>query len=95
MVHYIFGGTVTYSSNREYKSVVREVWATTSDPSPRLKWSEVPLTFSHADHPAYVRRPGHYPIVVEPMVQNIRLGRVLIDGESSINLLFTDALDAL
>ncbi|XP_062208947.1 uncharacterized protein LOC133910640 [Phragmites australis] len=28
-------------------------------------------------------------------MQNIRLGRVLIDGRSSINLLFTDALDAL
>ncbi|XP_062179530.1 uncharacterized protein LOC133884202 [Phragmites australis] len=29
------------------------------------------------------------------MVQNIWLGRVLVDGGSSINLLFTDALDTL
>ncbi|XP_062182140.1 uncharacterized protein LOC133886454 [Phragmites australis] len=29
------------------------------------------------------------------MVHNIRLGRVLVDGGSLINLLFTDALDAL
>ena len=33
--------------------------------------------------------------MVEPTVQNIRLGRVLIDDGSLINLLFTDALDAL
>ena len=95
MVHHIFGGAATYSSNREYKSVVREVWATASDPSPRLKWLEVPLTFSQVDHPVCVRRPGRYPIVVEPTVQNIRLGRVLVDSGSSINLLFADALNTL
>ncbi|XP_062230023.1 uncharacterized protein LOC133927579 [Phragmites australis] len=33
--------------------------------------------------------------MVKPMVQNIRMGRVLIDSGSSINLLFADTLDAL
>ncbi|XP_062201777.1 uncharacterized protein LOC133904322 [Phragmites australis] len=75
--------------------MVREVWATTSDPSLRLKWSEVPLTFSQADHPTCVQHPSRYPIVVEPTVQNIRLGRVLVDTGSSVNLLFVDTLDAL
>ena len=68
MVHHIFRGAVTYSSNREYKSVVRGVWTTTLGPSLRLKWSEVPLTFSQADYPVQVKRPGRYPIVVEPTV---------------------------
>ncbi|XP_062179525.1 uncharacterized protein LOC133884194 [Phragmites australis] len=60
-----------------------------------MKWSEVRLTFSQADHPGCIRHPGRYPIVVEPTVQNIRLGRVFIDRESSINLLFVDALGTL
>ena len=46
MVHHTFGGAAIYSFNVEYKSMVREVWATALDPSPRLKWSEVSLTFS-------------------------------------------------
>ena len=86
---------MTYSFTSEDKSMVREVWATASDPSLRLKWSEVPLTFSQANHPACVRRPGRYPIVVKPTVRNIHLGPVFIDCRSSINLLFADALDAL
>ncbi|XP_062230001.1 uncharacterized protein LOC133927549 [Phragmites australis] len=50
------------------------------------KWSEVPLTFSQ-------RR--RYPVVVKDTMHNIYMGGVLVDGGSSINLLFADELDAL
>ena len=46
MVHHIFWEGATYSSTREYKSMVCEVWTTTPGPSLRLKWLEVPFTFS-------------------------------------------------
>nr|CAE05822.1 OSJNBa0028M15.14 [Oryza sativa Japonica Group] len=36
-----------------------------------------------------------YPIVVEPTIRNIKVARVLIDGGSSINLLFASTLDAM
>ena len=64
-------------------------------PKPTVEWSGVPLTFSQVDHPMSIKRPSRYLIVVEPTIQNIRSGRVLIDGGSSINLLFANALDAL
>jgi hypothetical protein len=33
--------------------------------------------------------------VVEPTIRNIKVARVLIDGRSSINLLFASTLDAM
>nr|CAE03595.1 OSJNBa0087O24.18 [Oryza sativa Japonica Group] len=43
----------------------------------------------------YKKVERRYPIVVEPTIRNIKVARVLIDGGSSINLLFASALDAM
>nr|AAP52380.2 retrotransposon protein, putative, Ty3-gypsy subclass [Oryza sativa Japonica Group] len=63
--------------------------------APRMKWSEQKMEFSEADHPKTSVIPGRYPIVVEPTIRNIKVARVLIDGGSSINLLFASTLDAM
>jgi hypothetical protein len=60
-----------------------------------MKWSEQKIEFSEEDHPKTAIIPGRYPIVVEPTIQNIKVTRVLIDGGSSINLLFASTLDAM
>ncbi|XP_066167798.1 uncharacterized protein [Oryza sativa Japonica Group] len=94
-VSHIFGGSMTYSSKREYKKVEREVCSTWQGAAPRMKWSEQKMEFSEADHPKTSVIPGRYPIVVEPTIRNIKVARVLIDGGSSINLLFATTLDAM
>ena len=57
-----------------------------------LDWSEAPITWDRSDHPPVVYRPGRYALVVAPIVDNFRLQKVLMDGGSSINLLYLDTL---
>nr|ABA92092.1 retrotransposon protein, putative, Ty3-gypsy subclass [Oryza sativa Japonica Group] len=94
-VSHIFGGSTTYSSKREYKKVEREVCSTWQGAAPKMKWSEQKIEFSEEDHPKTSVIPRRYPIVVEPTIRNIKVARVLIDGGSSINLLFASTLDAM
>nr|AAO38507.1 putative GAG-POL precursor [Oryza sativa Japonica Group] len=63
--------------------------------APKMKWSEQKIEFSEEDHPKTAVILGRYPIVVEPTIRNIKVTRVLIDGGSSINLLFAITLDAM
>jgi hypothetical protein len=60
-----------------------------------MKWSEQKIEFSDEDHPKAIVTVGRYPIVVEPTIRNIKVARVLIEGGSSINLLFASTLDAM
>jgi hypothetical protein len=53
-----------------------------------LKWSEVPISFDCSNHPNFVLKPGWYPLIVCPIIKDVRLNRVLIDGGSSLNILF-------
>nr|ABF96095.1 retrotransposon protein, putative, Ty3-gypsy subclass [Oryza sativa Japonica Group] len=94
-VSHIFGGSTAYSSKREYKKVEREVCSTWQGAAPKMKWFEQKIQFSEDDHPKTAVIPGRYPIVVEPTIRNIKVARVLIDGGSSINLLFASTLDAM
>ncbi len=94
-VSHIFGGSTAYSSKREYKKVEREVCSTWQGAAPKMKWSEQKIEFSEEDHPKTAVIPGRYLIVVEPTIRNIKVARVLIDGGSSINLLFASTLDAM
>ncbi|XP_066374971.1 uncharacterized protein [Miscanthus floridulus] len=47
------------------------------------------------DHPSYVARPGHYPLVIDPIVRKKRLTKVLMDEGSGLNILYIDTLDAM
>jgi hypothetical protein len=60
-------------------------------PTP-LRWSEVPITFSRADQWTSFSEPGRFPLVLEPVVAGSRLNKVLIDGGSRLNVLFTKTL---
>jgi hypothetical protein len=57
-----------------------------------LRWSKVPITFSRADQWTSLYEPGHFPLVLKPVVTGSRLNKVLIDGGSGLNVLFTKTL---
>ena len=57
-----------------------------------LRWSEVDITWTRADHPKHVPCPGHFALVVDPQVGRYRLSKVLMDGGSGINLIYADTL---
>jgi hypothetical protein len=60
-------------------------------PTP-LRWSEVPITFCHADQWTSFSEPGRFPLVLKPVVAGSKLNKVLIDGGSGLNVLFTKTL---
>jgi hypothetical protein len=60
-------------------------------PAP-LKWSEVPITFSRADQWTSFSEPGRLPLVLKLVVAGSKLNKVLIDGGSGLNILFTKTL---
>jgi hypothetical protein len=60
-----------------------------------LDWSDKPITFNQGDHPNYVSSPGRYPLVVDPIIGNVRLSKVLMDGGSSLNIIYPETLELL
>ena len=60
-----------------------------------LDWSDKPITFDQGDHPDYVLSPGRYPLVVDPVIGNARLTKVLMDGGSSLNIIYAETLGLL
>jgi hypothetical protein len=60
-------------------------------PTP-LRWSEVPITFSRVDQWTSFSEPGWSPLVLKLVIAGSRLNKVLIDGESGLNVLFTKTL---
>jgi hypothetical protein len=57
-----------------------------------LRWSEVPITFSCTDQCTSFSEPGRFPLVLKPVVAGSRLNKVLMDGGSGLNVLFTKIL---
>ena len=60
-----------------------------------LWWSESTITFDWADHPDVVPHPGRYPLVVNPIIGPKRLTKVLMDGGSSLNIIYAKTLDEM
>jgi hypothetical protein len=48
-----------------------------------------------SDHPDCVPSPGKYPLVVDPVIGNARLTNVLMDGGSSLNIIYAETLGLL
>ena len=53
-----------------------------------LRWSKQPFVWSSKDHPPRVNNPGQLALVVDPRVGGYKLTNVLMDGGSSINIIY-------
>ena len=53
----------------------------------------IPITFDRRDHWVHLPRPGAYPLVVNPVIRQIRLASVLIDRGSALNIIFAKTLE--
>jgi hypothetical protein len=64
-----------------------------------MHWSDASITWGREDHPPLMPRPGGYALVLDPIVfsetHTCRFSRVLIDGGSSINLLYRTLMEKL
>jgi hypothetical protein len=91
----IYGGQVANASARHHKQERREVCSVKVAAPVYLDWSEKPITFDQGDHPDCVPSPGRYPLVVDPVIGNARLTKVLMDGGSSLNIIYAETLGLL
>ena len=55
----------------------------------------MPLIFGCHDYPNHVPSPGHFPLIINPIVGQARLTKVLMDGGSSLNILYASTLDGI
>jgi hypothetical protein len=92
-VNYIFGGPDSYEPKRKQKLTAWEVMALNPATPKYLRWSKVPITFDRGDDPDFIPKLGRYPLVVYPIVKDVKLNRVLVDGGSSLNHLFLKTFD--
>jgi hypothetical protein len=94
-VFLIFGGPTVDMSNSQRKREWHEVLAAEKAPPTFLDWSEDAITFSREDHQNRIPNLGQYPLVVDPVISNARFSRVLMDGGSSLNILYAHTLHLL
>jgi hypothetical protein len=88
-VNVLFGGLPTRQSQKSTRREVLNIEPAAPTP---LRWSEVPITFSRADQWTSFSEPGRFPLVLKLVVAGSRLNKVLIDGGSWLNVLFTKIL---
>jgi hypothetical protein len=91
----IYGGQVANALARHRKQERREVCSIKVAASVYLDWSDKPITFDQGDHPNCVSSLGRYPLVVDPIIGNTRLTKFLMDGGSSLNIIYAETLRLL
>jgi hypothetical protein len=91
----IYGGPVANASARHRKQARREVCSVKVAAPVYLDWSDKPITFDQGDNPDRVPSPGKYPLVVDPVISNVRLTKVLMGGDSSLNIIYAETLGLL
>jgi hypothetical protein len=94
-VFLIFGGPTLDMSNSQRKRERHEVLAAEKASPSFLDWSEDAITFSREDHPSRIPNLGQYPLAVDPVIGNTRFSKVLMDGGSSLNILYAHTLRLL
>jgi hypothetical protein len=91
----IYGGRVANASARHRKQERREVCSVKVAAPVYLDWSDKPITFDQGDHPDCVPSLGKYPLIVDPIIGNTRLTKVLMDGGNSLNIIYAETLGLL
>jgi hypothetical protein len=90
-----YSGHVANASARHRKQACREVCSVKVAAPVYLDWSDKPITFDQGNHPDCVPSPGKCPLVVDPVIGNVRLIKVLMDGGSSLNIIYAETLGLL
>jgi hypothetical protein len=88
----IYGGQVADALARHRKQERREVCSVKVAAPVYLDWSDKPITFDQGNHPDCVSSPRRYPLVVDPVISNTRLTKVLMDGGSNLNIIYAENL---
>jgi hypothetical protein len=58
-------------------------------------WSNREISFNREDRWAVIPEPSRFSLILDPCINSVRFERVLIDGDSSIDILFLNSMPAL
>ena len=82
----------THIPKRERKRALRDVYAVEPAAPKFNPWSSFPITFDRRDHPTSISHGDSAALVLDPIIDGFHLTRVLMDGGSSLNLLYQDTV---
>jgi hypothetical protein len=74
------GGASLHSSHRQLKQWIREVNAAepVMEAQKQLKWSHLPIIFDAEDHPDRTTGVGCLPLLVSPIIRNLKVTKMLV-----------------
>jgi hypothetical protein len=90
-------GLLDITSRCIIKTMRHEVAAAAPTPrvAPHRKWIETPISFDASDCPKSMAGAGQLPLIVSPIIANIKLYHVLIDSGATLNLISLAAFKKL
>jgi hypothetical protein len=89
-LYVMYGGSWELTSRRNVKSLCREVLSATPGvlkAAPHQRWRSTTISFGASDCPENMAGAGILPLITAPVIANIKLHHVLIDGGAGLNVI--------
>jgi hypothetical protein len=89
-LYIMYGGRWELTSCRNVKSLRREVLSATPGvpkAAPHERWRSTTISFRASDYPDNMAGAGILPLITAPVIANMRLHHVLIDGGAGLNVI--------
>jgi hypothetical protein len=89
-LYVMYGGSWELTSHRNVKSLHREVLSDTPGvpkAAPHQRWRSTTISFGASDCPDNMAEAGILPLITAPIIANMRLHHVLIDGGAGLNVI--------
>jgi hypothetical protein len=89
-LYMMYDGSWEHTSRRNVKSLRREVLSATPGvpkAAPHQRWWSTTISFGASDCPENMAGAGILPLITAPVIANIKLHHVLIDGGAGLNVI--------
>jgi hypothetical protein len=89
-LYVMYGGSWELTSRRNVKSLRREVLSATPGvpkAAPHQRWRSTTISFGAPDCPENMAGAGILPLITAPIIANMKLHHVLIDGGVGLNVI--------
>jgi hypothetical protein len=86
---------ITHIPKKERKRALWDIYALKHLAPKYNPWSACPITFDKRDHPTTIYHGGLAALVLGPIIDGFHLTRVLMDGGSSLNLIYADTISKM
>jgi hypothetical protein len=89
-LYVMYGGSWELTSHRNIKSLRREVLSVTLGvlkAAPHQLWRSTTISFGASDYPDNMAGAGILPLITAPVIANMRLHHMLIDGGAGLNVI--------